>query len=85
MNIVIRDAEIEARIQRQLETTGSTSVEEVLSHLLETQEQQDLWVSENREADGIKIQRGIDQLDRGEGISEDQLVAHLEKMNDTPE
>jgi hypothetical protein len=67
MNIEIRDANLQVRIQRQLETTGSGSVEEVLVHLLETQEEQDRWLLENRDAIDDKIQRGIAQLDRGEG------------------
>jgi hypothetical protein len=77
MNIEIRDAALEARIQKQLQATGSASVEEVLLRLLETQEEQDRWVLENREAINAKIKRGIDQLDRGEGIPEDQLDAYL--------
>jgi hypothetical protein len=80
MNIEIRDAALEARIQKQLEATGSASVEEVLLRLLETQEEQDRWLLENREAINTKIRRGIDQLDRGEGIAEDQLDAYLAKL-----
>ena len=80
MNIEIRDAELEARIRKQLKATGSGSVEEVLLHLLETQEEQDRWLSENRDAIDAKIRRGIEQLDRGEGISEDQLDAYLAKL-----
>jgi len=41
MNIEIRDAALEARIKKQLQATGSASVEEVLHRLLETQEEQD--------------------------------------------
>jgi hypothetical protein len=48
MNIEIRDS-LQARIQKQLEATGSGSVEELLAHLLETQEEQDRWILENRE------------------------------------
>ena len=80
MNIEIRDAALEARIQKQLQTTGSASVEEVLLRLLETQEEQDRWLTENRGELGKKIRRGIDQLDRGEGIPESQLDAHLAKL-----
>jgi hypothetical protein len=36
MTIEIRDASLEARIQKQLQATGSSSVEEVLLRLLET-------------------------------------------------
>jgi len=80
VNFEIRDAALEARIQKQLQATGSRSVEEVLLRLLETQEEQDRWLLENREAVDAKIRRGIEQLDRGEGISEDQLDAHLAKL-----
>ena len=85
MKIEIRDAALEARIQKQLQTTGSASVEEVLVRLLETQEEQDRWLLENRDAINSKIQRGLDQLDRGEGIPEDQLDAYLAKLKNKPE
>jgi len=85
VKIEIRDAALEARIQKQLQATGSGSVEEVLVRLLETQEEQDRWLSENRDAINAKIQRGLDQLDRGEGIPEDQLDAYLAKLKNKPE
>jgi len=80
VNFETQVAAVEARIQKQLQATGSRSVEEVLLRLLETQEEQDRWLLENREAVDAKIRRGIEQLDRGEGISEDQLDAHLAKL-----
>jgi hypothetical protein len=80
VNIEIRDAALEARIQKQLQATGSGSVEEVLLRLLETQEEQDRWLLENREIINAKIKRGVEQLDRGEGIPEDQLDAHLANL-----
>jgi hypothetical protein len=80
VNIEIRSAALEARLQKQLQATGSRNVEEVLLRLLETQEEQDRWLMENRDAIGAKIKRGIAQLNRGEGIPEDQLDAHLAKL-----
>ena len=85
MNIEIRDAALEARIQRQIRATGAASVEEVLLRWLETQEEQDRWLAENREAINSKIGRGIEQLDRGEGIPEDRLDAHLARLKANPE
>jgi hypothetical protein len=85
MNIEIRDSALEARIQRQLQATGSSTVEEVLLRLLETQEEQDRWLLENRETIDAKIKRGIDQLDRGEGIPEDRLNAYLADLKAKPE
>jgi len=80
MNIEIRDSSLEARLQKQLEATGAGSVEELLARLLETQEEQDRWLLENRESIDAKIRRGIAQLDRGEGIPEDQLDARLRAL-----
>jgi hypothetical protein len=85
MNIEIRDTALEARIKKQLQATGSASVEEVLLRLLETQEEQDRWLSENREAINAKIRRGISQLDSGQGIPEDRLDAHLADLKAKPE
>ena len=77
MNIEIHDAALAARIEKQLQATGSNNVEEVLHHLLETKEEQDRWLQESREAIEAKIRLGMAQLDRGEGIPEDQLDAYL--------
>jgi hypothetical protein len=54
MAIEIRDASLEARIRKQLQATGSNSVEEVLLRLLDTQEEQDRWLVEVRLATGEK-------------------------------
>jgi hypothetical protein len=80
MNIEIRDAALQARIQKQVEATGSSSVEEALLRLLETQEEQDRWLLETRDAINVQIRQGIDQLDRGEGIPEDQLDSYLTRL-----
>lgn len=80
MNIEIRDPALEARLRKQLEASGSGSVEEVLLRLLETQEEQDRWLLENRDTINTKIRRGIEQLDRGDVIPDDQLTAYLAKL-----
>jgi hypothetical protein len=85
MNIEIRDPALEARIQRQIQVTGSGTVEEALLRLLETQEEQDRWLLQNRDAINAKVRRGIEQLDRGEGIPEDQLDAYLAELKSQPE
>src|SRR4029077_11879196 len=85
MNIEIRNASLQARIQKQLEATGSGSIEEVLLRLLETQEEQDRWLQENKDAIDAKIRRGIAQLDRGEGIPEERVDAYLKELKAQPE
>jgi predicted transcriptional regulator len=52
-------------------------VEESLHHLLETQEEQDRWLSENREAIKQKIAKGLEQSERGETLNEEELAAYL--------
>jgi post-segregation antitoxin (ccd killing protein) len=83
VNNEIRDAGLEVRIKKQLQATGSGSVEEVLRRLLKTHEEQDRWLSENREAINAKIRRGIEQLDRGEGIPEGRPEVHLARLKAT--
>ncbi len=85
MNIEIRDASVEARIHRQMQATGTTSAQEALVRLLDTQEEQDRWLLENRTSINEKIRRGIGQLDLGEGIPEDQLDSYLAKLKAQPE
>jgi hypothetical protein len=63
MNIEIHDTAVEARIQKQIQATGAASAEEALLHLLETQEEQDRWLLENKAGINAKINRGIDQLE----------------------
>jgi uncharacterized membrane protein YccC len=80
MNIDIRDTALQARIQEQMQATDAGSVEEVLQRLLDTQEEQDRWLHENREGINAKIRRGIAELERGEGIPEGQLSEHLKEL-----
>jgi hypothetical protein len=85
MNIEIHDSVLEARIQKQIQATGAASAEEALIRLLDTQEEQDRWLLESRKEINEKIRRGIEQLDRGEGIGEDQLDAYLAELKAQPE
>jgi hypothetical protein len=77
MHIDIHDPALEARINKQIQASGG-SVEEALNRLLQTQEEQDRWLVENRAAINAKIRRGIEQLDRGEGIPGDEARARLQ-------
>lgn len=85
MQVEVHDPSLEARIQKQILATGAASVEELLLHLLETQEEQDRWLTGNRAEIDTKIRRGIAQLDCGEGIPEDQLDAYLTERKARPE
>jgi len=85
MHIEIDNPALEARLKRPIQATGAATPEEALLHLLETQEELDRWLMENRESINAKIQRGIAQLDRGEGIPEDQLDNFLMEHKAQPD
>jgi len=78
MTIQITRPEIEALIQQRLNSGAFKSVEDVLFDALEVQKEREAWLLENKDAIQEKIERGLAQLDRGEGISGDQLRARLE-------
>lgn len=80
MHIEIQDTAVEARIRKQMQATGATTAAEAVIRLLDAQEEQDRWLLENRETINTKIQRGIEQLERGEGISEEELDTYLAKL-----
>jgi hypothetical protein len=68
-----------------MQATGAGNVLEALNRMLQTQEEQDRWLSENRAEIDAKIRRGIEQLERGEGIPEDRLDAYLAELKAQPE
>ena len=67
-------------MQKQMQAAGGATPEEALVRLLETQEEQDRSLLENKNAINAKIRRGLEQLDRGEGIAEEQLDTHLARL-----
>jgi antitoxin ParD1/3/4 len=78
MTIEITRPEIEALIQQRLHSGAFESVEDVLFDALEIQAEREAWLLENREAINAKIERGLAQLDRGEGVSGEELRGRLE-------
>ena len=77
MTIEINRPEIEALIQQRLHSGAFESVEDVLFDALEVQSEREAWLQEDKEAINAKIDRGLAQLDRGEGIPEDELRTRL--------
>jgi hypothetical protein len=56
------------------------NAEEAIGSALEILHSQNKWLSENSSLVDAKIQEGIAQLDRGEGIPETALAAHLARL-----
>jgi antitoxin ParD1/3/4 len=78
MTTEINRPEIEALIQQRLHSGAFESVEDVLFDALEIQAEHETWLQEDKEAINAKIERSLAQLDRGEGISGDDLRNRLE-------
>jgi len=77
VSIEIKRPEIEALIQQRLHSGAFETVEDVLFDALEIQREREAWLQENREAISAKIERGLAQLDRGEGIPGNKLRERL--------
>jgi antitoxin ParD1/3/4 len=77
VTIQISRPEIEALIQQRLHSGAFENVEDVLLDALEIQREREAWLQENKAAIETKIDRGLAQLDRGEGIPGDQLRSRL--------
>jgi antitoxin ParD1/3/4 len=78
VTIEITRPEIEALIQQRLHSGAFESVEDVLFDALEIQGEREAWLQENKKAINAKIERGLAQLDRGEGMPGDGLRERLE-------
>jgi antitoxin ParD1/3/4 len=77
--------EQESRITQALHSGAYQNPDEVIDRALEILHERDEWLMANRQAFDGKIRRGIDELERGEGIPEDELDAHLERLKNEPE
>ena len=78
MTIQINRPEIEALVQQRLQSGAFQSAEDVISDALEVQAEREVWLQENKEAIHAEIERGLAQLDRGEGIAGEKLRDRLE-------
>lgn len=70
----------ELRFLDAVRAGGFESADDAMDTALEMLRSQNEWLFENRTAIDAKIQQGIAELDRGEGIPEDELDAHLNRL-----
>jgi len=77
--------EQEHRIAEALRSGAYQSPDDVIDRALEVLRERDEWLTANRQTVDAKIRRGIEELNRGEGIFEDELDAHLERLKAQPE
>ncbi len=72
--------EQEDRITAAVRSGAYQSPDEVITQALEILHERDAWLVENRHHVDLKIRRGMTELDRGEGIPEDELQSHLREL-----
>ncbi len=72
--------EQEHRVAEALRSGAYRSPEDVIDRALDVLHEQDEWLTANRQVIDAKIHTGIEQLERGEGIPEDELDADLERL-----
>ena len=72
--------EQEHRIAEAVRSGAYQSPDDVIERALEVLHERDEWLIANRLAVDAKVRRGIEELDRGEGIPEDKLDAHLKAL-----
>ena len=77
--------EQEHRIAEALRTGVYHSPDEVIDRALEVLHEQDEWLTANRQAIDAKIRTGIEELERGEGIPEQELDGYLKRLKAEPE
>ena len=72
--------EQEHRIAEALRSGAYGSPDDVIDRALEVLHEQDEWLTTNRPAIDAKIRTGIAELERKEGIPEDELDTHLARL-----
>jgi len=73
------------RIDEALRSGAYHGPDDVLDQALEMLRERDEWLHANRDAINAKIQRGMTELEQGQGIGEDELDSHLERLKAQPE
>ena len=69
----------EELLQKRLEGGGFSDAGEVIQRALESLEAEESWFEANKQDIQAKIARGLEQLDRGEGIPGSESRARLQK------
>ena len=70
--------EDENLVQKRLRTGVFSSAEEVIHRALEAQEAEEDWLQQNRASVNEKIERGLAQFERGEGLTGETARERLE-------
>lgn len=66
------DSKFVLRVAEALRSGAYQGPDEVIDRALDILRERDEWLAANRQEIGAKIDRGLQELDRGEGIPEDE-------------
>jgi len=72
--------EDEQLIQERLRSGVFHSVQEVIHHALQVQEAEELWLAMHKREVEEKLERAMDEFDRGGGIPGSQVRQRLQEM-----
>jgi len=75
----------ERRIDEAMRSGAYSNHQEVIDQALEMLRERDEFLFLNQPEIEAHIQRGLDELDRGEGIPEDQLDQYLKQLKAQPD
>jgi antitoxin ParD1/3/4 len=70
--------EDEQLVQKRLQSGDFSNIDEVIHHALQTQDAEESWLALEKEVIQEKIARGLAELERGEGMSGDELQTRLQ-------
>lgn len=74
--------EIEALIQKRLQSGAFSSAEEVIERALEFLSAEEDWLADNRDTIAAQIQEGWDEAQRGELTDGENLRAEMQQFKD---
>lgn len=74
--------EIEALIQKRLQSGAFSSAEEVIERALEFLSAEEDWLADNRETIAAQIQEGWDEAQRGELIDGESVRAEMQQFKE---
>ena len=74
--------EVEALIQKQLQSGAFSSAEEVIERALECFGAQNDWLADNREEISAQIQEGWDEAQRGELTDAEDVLTEMRQFKE---
>ena len=84
MTIQLKPAH-EERVLEAVRSGAYRDPEDVIDRAFEVLHEHEEWLTANRQAFDESIRIGIEELDRGEGIDEDELDSYLSRLKAQPE